>query len=577
MVTYDHVGERPSALRGDLQRGHRAFLLFLLAVFASTLTLRTGQLGFMPLDQSIIFDGGWRIYAGQTPLVDFFSPTGLLPSFIQAGMFNVMGVTWWSYVVHAAALNVMFAIFVYALLRRLFGWNWLSLYSALLAAYFMYPPMGTPYMDQHALFFSFVMLGLFLCGVRSEAEKDRILLWFLMPIAGALAFHSKQNPSGFAIVFVSAAALFFTARDPLRYRRAFLAALAGLGFVVAAVLLMFAILGISPGNYFYWLIELPLLHGSDRLSGSWERIVVVFVMWTLCAVPVSIGVRFAVSLDPSAMQRSESLALVYVTAALLSLAAIYSATTLNAPIFAFAYYAPALALAYGLLSRRLPEASTESRRILSAFQGLFLALGFMAPLLSATPVSLRWPNEFQANETTETLPAEYVHPALHGLRWSLPDRIAEHGNEFRADRYRALVSYLERDSRNFFLLGDASILYALSGRPSVFPSLWIHEGLSFPARHDDRRADFERKLVAALIRYDVRLVVRDGPRTFTGTEAGDFAVLERCLSKDEEAKVMIGRFAVIPLSQSCVRSLNRGQLSELPASGGASGESLLFR
>jgi dolichyl-phosphate-mannose-protein mannosyltransferase len=553
MTAYNRTIEEMPVFAGEFDRGRKVFALLVLVILASTLTIRTGRLGFMPLDQSIIFDGGWRVLTGQVPLVDFFTPTGLVPLYLQALMFKVAGVSWTAYILHAALLNVLFALSVYFLLRRIFRWNWVALYFALAAACFLYPPMGTPYMDQHALIFTFIMLGLLLCGACEHAALARRICWALVPLAGALAYHSKQNPSAFAIVFVAAAAIFLAFRDPVRYRLPFLAMICSAVLVLASGLLFLAANDIALGDYWYWMVELPLGYGSSRIATGDDRIILVTLLWVGSSIPIGIGVRFALWGNSDTREWHDTLAIIVVAAALLSLAAIYSATTHNAPIFAFAYYPPALALAYGLLSRRLPQKMAEDIRVRDAFLALFLALGFMTPLLAVTPLSQRWANEFEAHDVDTAMPGGEIHTALTGLRWIFPRRVHEIGNETSVEAYRDLLEFFNARDDNFLFFGDATIMYALAGRPSVFPALWFHEGLSFPAQQATERPRFERRLTDALVRYDVRFVVLDGTRTWNRATSSQFGVLQACLADGDGTRRHIGRFQILPIAPGCVR------------------------
>ncbi len=553
MTAYNRTIEDMPVFAGEFDRGRKVFALLVLIILASTLTIRTGRLGFMPLDQSIIFDGGWRVLSGQVPLVDFFTPTGLVPLYFQALVFKVVGVTWMAYVLHAALLNVLFALFVYFLLRRIFRWNWVALYFALAAACFLYPPMGTPYMDQHALIFTFIMLGLLLCGACEHAEPARRILWILAPLAGALAYHSKQNPSAFAIVFVVVAAAFLAFRDPARYRSAFLAMTVSAVSVLAAGFILLTVKDIALADYWYWMVELPLRYGSSRISAGGDRFFLVMLMWIACSIPIFTGIRFAMRGNAGVGERHDTLAIIAVAAALLGLATVYASTTHNAPIFGFAYYPPALALAYGVLSRRLPQRSEEDVRVRDAFLALFLALGFMTPLLAVTPLSQRWANEFEAHDVKTAVRGGEIHAALNGLRWKFPRPVHEIGNETSVKAYRELLQFLNARDDNFLLFGDATILYALAGRPSVFPALWFHEGLSFPAQQTAERPKFERRLTDALVRYDVRFVILDGTRTWTSATPSQFGVLQACLTEGDGTRHRIGRFQILPIAPSCVR------------------------
>ena len=566
MTVHAESIERPTVSAALSERGRHVFALAILVILAATLTMRTGRLGFMPLDQSIIFDGGWRVLSGQTPLVDFFTPTGFVPVYIQGLIFAIAGVSWTAYVFHAAMLNVLFAVLVYAMLRSLFGWSWSALYYALISAYFMYPPMGTPYTDQHALIFTYLTLCLFLWGICSESANRRTVSWFLMPFAGALAFHSKQVPSGFAILFICCCAAYLLWRDRARFGQPFLAAVAGSLTVVVIGFVWMASAGVAIEDYIQWTFDLPLAHGSVRAGEEGHRIFVILAMWTASTIPVFVGIHFAFCTDPGLRWRARDFAMVMGMAVLLVEAAIYAVITLNAPIFGFSYYPTVLALAYGLFSRPIPDANSEDRRTRRGFQGLFLALGVLAALIAATPVSLRWANEFRADEVKSGAPGATIHPMLNRLQWSFPKEAESVGMETRATVYRALLDHLSRRSENFLLVGDATILYALSGRPSAFPSLWFHEGLSFPAKNSPRRARFERRITESLIRHGVTFVVIDGPATWVRTRADDFRVLRACLSREESDILTIGRFRIVPLSSTClraerVRTLPSGSLS----------------
>ena len=84
-----------------LHRGAMA----IVACVAAGLAWNTGFEGYMPLDQSIVWDGAWRVLQGQVPAIDFALPAGLTPILIQAGIFKIAGVAWAGYVAHAALAN----------------------------------------------------------------------------------------------------------------------------------------------------------------------------------------------------------------------------------------------------------------------------------------------------------------------------------------------------------------------------------------------------------------------------------------------------------------------------------------
>jgi hypothetical protein len=100
--------------------------------------------------------------------------------------------------------------------------------------------------------------------------------------------------------------------------------------------------------------------------------------------------------------------------------------------------------------------------------------------------------------------------ALDGLRWHVPRLVT-----YTASDLAALCDYLRSREGSFFLVGDAGILYAITGKPSVFPALWFHVGLTFPLPYDPRFEAFEAKLLERLERFEVRTIVIE-PRVWVG-------------------------------------------------------------
>ena len=91
-----------------------------LAVAAYLLTVAAGQRGFYPFDQSIVFDGAWRLLQGQIPYRDFVLPFGPVTLWLQAVFFSVSRVTYSAYVSSAAVVNAAAALAAAVILRMLF-------------------------------------------------------------------------------------------------------------------------------------------------------------------------------------------------------------------------------------------------------------------------------------------------------------------------------------------------------------------------------------------------------------------------------------------------------------------------
>lgn len=61
-------------------------MYLVIFVFTAGVNQYYGYDGYMPLDQSMIYNGAWRLLSGQTPYVDFWTPYGTIPILVQAGI-----------------------------------------------------------------------------------------------------------------------------------------------------------------------------------------------------------------------------------------------------------------------------------------------------------------------------------------------------------------------------------------------------------------------------------------------------------------------------------------------------------
>src|SRR5262245_24814417 len=94
-------------------RNSMAVLLYPLVyltvfVFSTGINQYYSYIGYMPLDQSTIYNGAWRVLVGQVPYIDFWTPFGLIPILAQAVIFHGLGVSWTNYALQASLLNGLF-------------------------------------------------------------------------------------------------------------------------------------------------------------------------------------------------------------------------------------------------------------------------------------------------------------------------------------------------------------------------------------------------------------------------------------------------------------------------------------
>jgi hypothetical protein len=202
-----------------------------LAVAAYVLTTAAGQRGFYAFDQSILFDGGYRVLSGQAAYRDFILPFGPVALWLQALFFSVSGVTYSAYIGSAAVVNSAAALAAVVILRMLFpSMRLLPFVAGTLTAFWFYPPFGTPWVDQTAFFFSLLAIGFLLAGVLDNDSRKKRRTAFVA-VSGSLAFlafMSKQNVGSFMLALYPALLTAVFLRNRRRLGSALLVFLGGL-------------------------------------------------------------------------------------------------------------------------------------------------------------------------------------------------------------------------------------------------------------------------------------------------------------------------------------------------------------
>lgn len=511
----------------------------------------------MPIDHSIVFDGAWRLLSGQVPFRDFGTPVGLVPSAIQALFFGALGVDWFAYCLHAAIANGVFALLVAALIERQ-GGDALSRSATAPSRRSSYPPIGVPYLEQHAILFALAALvASGAVGARPERSIGRALFATAVPVALLAAWWSKPNPTLFLapIVVGSALAARWRPRDWL---------VAAAASVLAVVAALAAALALDVD--LAWLRELvwtlPARLGAFRalyqvrvagLFPSARGLLAEWGLWSAWALLGSAPLLLVAGLRERRGRRASA---VWWTSmlplALLVASLVFTRLTFRSIWTGCALVLPALALAHAELQRRLPRPRSFATSLVALL--LWLPAARDAWVFHRG-VNLSGVANLAGRRAAQPLDPEIraALPQLSFLRWSLPD-----SERFSAGDLAALVAELRAGRRNFFLLGDLQILYALADGPSTSPVLWLHPDLTFPTDGAGVATPaFQCLLFEWLDRWDVRRIVREGEATQLGVSPATFPRVARVVAAKTVGSRSFGGLQILELAPAAFRGAAR--------------------
>lgn len=526
-------------------------LLFLSALLA----IHYGQRGYLPLDNSIVFEGGNLLLCGRRPGVDFSAPAGLTLALLQALSFRVFGVSWLAYLVHGALLNATAALTCFALLRPRFPTLTIPMLMAAGTAVVTVPPIGTPYPDHG----SFVLAGLavLLADRASGRGSGGEYLWATCGVVFSAAFLAKQIPAIFVLPLLLMSATRRCGYWAAQRNAAALTAGACLGLLFILVLLRMPVTAFltdylaGPLRVGIGRVSAFVTLASPHLSG------VVLPVWGV-PLGVSTGVLVAEVAWLLKLSRGASGVLKgAVPELLLGLILViggfgYALLTFRSAWTSFGWYY----MGMGVLLAA-PASSLKNRQ--GACQPDRIAWG-KSVLRVSTAILVAHTLWFNAQINDSRIPSlmnlrgrAEAEAVPRGLEWL--DPVTPSFTRTNAESLRALISFLNMNVGEVFLLGDSTIVYGLASRCSPSPVLWFHPTLTVPWLLDQGRAseDFEARLEDALVRSGVRFVILENGGTQMGVSPETLPRVSRWVALHTAAKMTFGSFEVFDLRPAAVQ------------------------
>ena len=100
-------------LKKLIQNYKNLISVFLLGVFSFFVNYHYGFIGIMPMDNTVLFNGGFRVLKGYVPFTDYWLVTGPLLDYMNALFFKLFGLSWSTFILHSSSVNVLITIASY--------------------------------------------------------------------------------------------------------------------------------------------------------------------------------------------------------------------------------------------------------------------------------------------------------------------------------------------------------------------------------------------------------------------------------------------------------------------------------
>ena len=474
-----------------------------VTLFAGVFVWLVGHRGVFLLDQSILFDGAWRIYQGQVPYRDFISAFPPVPFFIQSLFFRLTDVSFSAMVLGGAVLNAIATACVIWIIHRFVpDQKVIALIGGLLTAVWFQAQFGTLWFEQTAFFFnllSLVLLVKCLDASPPAAMTYRVAAGVLL-VASML---SKQNAGAdfvpLALVFSAIPAF----QDKLKALRSILEVLAGflLGAVVfAAWLWLFS----SPAEFWKDYVVMARQIGSDRVGLKGILLVLSPLAVTWPFVLVALGI-FAASFTDSRtayMPRATRAFILWIVVGCAFYQNLFKLHTDNEVENSLPFLGLIYGLSFALFWKHAVVAETP--RTEKAKWAFFIVVGF---LVLGNPLYRGWRNAWNRNVQEFEAGAVFKDPVqvprMSRVVWGEPTRYGLNSTVARQD-FEGLNAWLAEAQSNFFVFPDSTMLYGLQGRVSPQPWLYFSPGHSFLM---EELLEVDAVVVDSLKANDVRVIV----------------------------------------------------------------------
>ena len=123
------------------------------------------------MDNTVLFNGGYRVLKGYIPFTDYWLVTGPLLDYINALFFKLFGVSWSTYIIHSSIINSLLALSSFYFFQIINLSKLYSLIYALLISILFYPVVGTPFVDHHSIFFVIISFYSLIIAIKKKKYK----------------------------------------------------------------------------------------------------------------------------------------------------------------------------------------------------------------------------------------------------------------------------------------------------------------------------------------------------------------------------------------------------------------------
>ncbi len=493
----------------------------LVAIFSFFINFHYANIGVMPMDNFVLYNGGYRVLNGYTPFKDYWLITGPLLDYLNAFFFLIGGITWKSYIAHSSLFNSIIALSTYFFLIKLKLNKNFSLFYSILLSLLMYPVVGTPFVDHHSTIFMMLAYYLLIIGIK----KDNYNLFLFIPFLICLSFLSKQTPAAYGlicIIFIFFIYIFFNLNKfiniikPLIY-----------GSVLSFLFLIifFYLSRISISDFIQQYILFAKTIGDYRIPNYEFNFNSVFVQYKFINVLLLLLIFILFRL-PNKFGKNKKDFFVIFSSILLSVSLIFhQILTLN-QIYIF-FLIPLITALIHVYQDKIFKKNQ-----------LLLYFSILICIYAVGKYHIRFNehrkfNELEKINLTKAIDANQLHRSLSGLQWITLNYPEEPSNEI--DDLREAMEIIKYDNRKKTLITAYQFIAPALSIYDYSPNKWHHPKISFPIKGQKYFSVYKQFFIQSLKKNKIEVIYIIGKND---KDILNLILDERCFDQEKVGNII---------------------------------------
>ncbi len=503
--------------------------ILLIGTFSFLINYYYGFIGLMPMDNTVLYNGGYRVLNGFTPFNDYWLVTGPLLDYLNAFFFKIFGVSWKTFIIHSSLVNLFLAISSYFLFLKLKLSNKYSLLYSTFISILFYPVVGTPFVDHHSTFF---LILAFYSLILAINEKN-YYYYLAIPTLFCLSFLSKQTPAAYGLILAILSILIFCYFNKKNAMKIIYFSLIGTFISIIFLFLFFFITDINLSNFFsqYFIFASSL--GDSRFSNYNFNIFneILNFKYLFYFIFILIIIIFNKILKKNF--KIEEILTIIISIFLVFSLIMHQMLTLNQNYIFFLI--PYLCGITHIFYKK------------SFNKEYLLIFSILVCIFSVTKYHIRFNehrkfNELEKVDLSKAIDAKNLSESLKGLRWITYKYPENPSKELK--NLKDTVKVLSSDTSKKALITDYQILAPILGIYDYSPNQWHHPSVSFPLKDQKYFKIYKKFFIQSLKKNKIKFIFE--------TSEENSSITELILGQDCIKKIRLNEMLIkIELIRTC--------------------------